>query len=243
MCSDNNSRLNLADLLLTRESFTPMARLIARTRIFPVDYPGVERLLDDLEEVLPSRDDVPVLHGKTCAVVGNGDVLLRRPFGDEIDAHDIVVRINRIDLDSYRIHTGARTSLHLVNEPRGHAIVRGEYRPHGEATIFCGPSNEHHAWENYLTGLRRGTAGRAFLMHPVVRLEIGEFHPRFPSAGFIAACLARRMELHIDLYGYNIDGNPKRIFGPLTTWHIYHQADVEYGMYDAWQSERFRVVI
>lgn len=238
---DNDSN-PLADLLLTRESFTPEARDLARTGIFPNDYTRLESFMEELGHVLPSRSDVPLLSGRNCAVVGNGDVLLRRHFADEIDAHDIVVRMNRIDLERFGAYTGTRTSLHLVNEPRGGAVARGEYQPHGEATIFCGPSNEHHAWENYLEGRKRGTAGRAFLLHPGLRLEIGELHPRFPSTGFIAVGLARRLNHAIDLYGYNIDGNPKRIFGPLTGWHVYHDVAAEYDMYRAWQSDRFRIV-
>lgn len=44
------------------------------------------------------------------AIVGNSPILLEKEYGEEIDAHDIVVRFNNFVIDGYEKHCGCKTT-------------------------------------------------------------------------------------------------------------------------------------
>jgi hypothetical protein len=52
---------------------------------------------------------------RTCAVVGNSATLLRHKYGAEIDAHDMVLRINYAPVEGYQSHVGSVTTFDMVN--------------------------------------------------------------------------------------------------------------------------------
>ncbi|KAL5206820.1 hypothetical protein ABZP36_035029 [Zizania latifolia] len=51
----------------------------------------------------------------TCAVVGNSGVLLGSGRGPQIDAHDLVIRLNNARVAGFAADVGAKTSLSFVN--------------------------------------------------------------------------------------------------------------------------------
>nr|TKW16189.1 hypothetical protein SEVIR_5G283000v2 [Setaria viridis] len=51
----------------------------------------------------------------TCAVVGNSGILLGSGRGAQIDAHDLVVRLNNACVAGSAANVGAKTSLSFVN--------------------------------------------------------------------------------------------------------------------------------
>lgn len=51
----------------------------------------------------------------TCAVVGNSGHLLRSAYGDAIDAHDVVMRMNQAPTKGYEKHVGSKTTHRLLN--------------------------------------------------------------------------------------------------------------------------------
>jgi beta-1,6-galactosyltransferase len=51
----------------------------------------------------------------TCAVVGNSGTLLSSSRGAQIDAHDLVVRLNNARVAGFAADVGAKTSLSFVN--------------------------------------------------------------------------------------------------------------------------------
>ncbi|KAF8706571.1 hypothetical protein HU200_030854 [Digitaria exilis] len=51
----------------------------------------------------------------TCAVVGNSGILLGSGRGAQIDAHDLVVRLNNARVAGYAADVGAKTSVSFVN--------------------------------------------------------------------------------------------------------------------------------
>ncbi|XP_066290293.1 alpha-2,8-sialyltransferase 8B-like [Branchiostoma lanceolatum] len=57
----------------------------------------------------------PIKHYRTCAVVGNGGILLESNCGAEIDSHDFVIRLNQPPIHDYRRDVGSRTNLTIVN--------------------------------------------------------------------------------------------------------------------------------
>ena len=66
---------------------------------------------------LPERDIVRQNFGKikSCAVVGNGGGLLLKEYGEEIDAHDAVIRFNGGITIGFEKYVGKRTTYRLAN--------------------------------------------------------------------------------------------------------------------------------
>nr|CAB3489105.1 unnamed protein product [Digitaria exilis] len=89
----------------------------------------------------------------TCAVVGNSGILLGGGRGAQIDAHDLVVRLNNARVTGYSADVGAKTSLSFVNSNILHycavrsAILAGgcNCHPYGRsvpmAMYICQPSH------------------------------------------------------------------------------------------------------
>jgi hypothetical protein len=76
----------------------------------------------DVPKALLPRSSAAILRGTSafkrwgrCAVVGNSGHLLRTAYGAEIDAHDVVMRINQAPTHSYEKHVGRRTTHRLLN--------------------------------------------------------------------------------------------------------------------------------
>eukprot|EP00854_Cymbomonas_tetramitiformis_P000651 gene651-1083_t len=53
--------------------------------------------------------------GASCAVVGNSGILKMTQYGAEIDAHDVVVRLNQAPTRGYEKHVGQKTNIRLLN--------------------------------------------------------------------------------------------------------------------------------
>ena len=68
---------------------------------------------NDVLRFLPQEIKLPQFG--TCAVVSSAPSLLKFSFGEEIDAHDAVFRINLAPTKSYEKHVGSRTTVRVLN--------------------------------------------------------------------------------------------------------------------------------
>eukprot|EP00899_Mesostigma_viride_P004709 jgi/Mesvir1/14239/Mv09677-RA.2 len=78
---------------------------------------------------LPPKDPILNITGKTCALVGSSDALLGCTMGAEIDAHEVVVRLNDAPTAGFEKNVGSRTDV------RFQGMARHNYREGGEWTI------------------------------------------------------------------------------------------------------------
>ena len=103
-------------------SFTGPLVLNARMKR-PPKVPKSNGEMEDLgaltaeqRRLLPERDILDTLHYGSCAVVGNGGLLLMYEHGHIIDSHDAVIRFNDATTKPpYTKHAGSKTTIRLVN--------------------------------------------------------------------------------------------------------------------------------
>ena len=63
-----------------------------------------------------NNDFLSTIDFSSCAVVGNSGVLLNSSFGEAIDSHSVVFRINQAVIKrTFRKHVGAKTTFRLIN--------------------------------------------------------------------------------------------------------------------------------
>ncbi|RVW86973.1 Beta-1,6-galactosyltransferase GALT29A [Vitis vinifera] len=68
----------------------------------------------------------------SCAVVGNSGILLRSEYGEMIDSHEAVIRLNNARLDRFEHNVGSKTSISFINSNILHLCARRE-------GCFCHP--------------------------------------------------------------------------------------------------------
>jgi len=68
----------------------------------------------------------------SCAVVGNSGILLTKEFGDLIDSHEAVIRLNNARIEPYKKNVGSKTSISFVNSNILHLCA-------GREDCFCHP--------------------------------------------------------------------------------------------------------
>jgi len=158
----------------------------------------------------------------TCALVALGDVLHRRPFGNEIDAHDTVIRIGSPPVADFASHTGYKTDVMLHHYTAGTLppeyqnvtwVIGGEHSRHYDGTSFVPRSMEQGPWHalgteiyKYTDPLFKGTLRRASSGLTMVL--------RLISSGFCS---------RLDLYGFSPYHN-RHYFcsGEATKYHTHH---------------------
>lgn len=72
----------------------------------------------------------------SCAVVGNSGILLNSDYGEVIDGHEVVIRLNNARIESYERKVGSKTSISFVNSNILHLCARRE-------GCFCHPYGEN----------------------------------------------------------------------------------------------------
>ncbi|KAJ8563471.1 hypothetical protein K7X08_031923 [Anisodus acutangulus] len=69
---------------------------------------------------------------KSCAVVGNSGILLKSAYGELIDSHEAVIRLNNARTGGFEHRVGSKTTLSFVNSNILHLCARRE-------GCFCHP--------------------------------------------------------------------------------------------------------
>ncbi|KAG6529921.1 sialyltransferase-like protein 1 isoform X1 [Zingiber officinale] len=72
----------------------------------------------------------------SCAVIGNSGILMNNDYGELIDGHNLVIRLNNARVHGYHRNVGSKTGLSFVNSNILHVCARRE-------GCFCHPYGEN----------------------------------------------------------------------------------------------------
>ena len=132
------------------------------------------------------------VEGKTVALVGNARSLSERTYGDEIDSHDIVIRINRAPMVSSLTHGCKTTWLALAT-----SMSKENYHElHSNKLIWMSHKRKR---------IRSWMVGESFYLCPMnIYNYTKSLTGSQPSTGFmIFYWLCRTSFRSLDLYGFD----------------------------------------
>ncbi|KAI4334252.1 hypothetical protein L6164_018963 [Bauhinia variegata] len=72
----------------------------------------------------------------SCAVVGNSGILLNKDYGELIDSHEVVIRLNNARVGNFEKKVGSKTSISFVNSNILHLCAR-------RAGCYCHPYGQN----------------------------------------------------------------------------------------------------
>ncbi|XP_078608393.1 uncharacterized protein LOC144880203 [Branchiostoma floridae x Branchiostoma japonicum] len=118
---------------LARKYFDPKKHIIyfSDFDIFMKECNELKFTLRDSPQSPCNVVHTPIKHYRTCAVVGNGGILLHSGCGAEIDAHEFVIRFNQPPVHGHERDVGSRTNFTIVNGKRLKEISRTLRSVHG----------------------------------------------------------------------------------------------------------------
>jgi len=148
---------------------------------------------------------------KLCAVVGASRNLLESRYGALIDAHDVVIRVNRAPTDPYDSDVGEKTTHHVM-WPRD----LEEHQFDRRAFLLMNPitANTEDVFDRIMFLVDddlRWEPERVRIIHPEFvkylhenwTVEQGEY----PSTGFIALMIAVHVCDEVDVFGFGADAS------------------------------------
>lgn len=172
---------------------------------------------------VPQSDLLAALAGLSVALVGNARALAEARQGAQIDAHDVVVRINRAPMPSVASH-GARTDWLMLATRLPEA---DRARLHPRRLLWMSHKRKRL---DYATATSPG-----FYLHPLAdHARLARVLGAPPSTGAMAVDLLLQSELaRLDLYGF--DGfASKSLSGRREAGQVPHDFSSE----SAWMADR-----
>lgn len=202
----------------------------------PLDLPcratvAPTQLLGGLPLLPLSHSSPKHLHLQRCAVVGSADTLRLEPRGREIDAHDVIFRLNNAPTAGWDVGeaaVGSRTSVRVVNHvpiekwilrATNGTALRASVDGSEYAELLCAPGQADLGCVVSLVGRGKGfgeklqTYRRLYPAHSIqvmseALLRYGtrcnhELHGTAPSGGLLTVLLASATcAMPISLYGF-----------------------------------------
>ena len=158
---------------------------------------------------------------RICAVVGASGNLLGSSYGNLIDGHDLVFRVNRAPTDSFQSDVGERTTHHVM-WPRD----LEDWQYDREAYLLMTPitANTRNVFDRILYQVDTGLSWDPQLVriiHPefvkYIYEEWTEGRMAYPSTGFITLMIALSVCDEVDVFGFGADASGR--------WDRYYQDD------------------
>jgi hypothetical protein len=123
------------------------------------------------------------LSAPSCAVVGYSQNLLRSNYGDQIDKHDYVFRMNSVPVASYEKDVGSRTTHHVFSHIHesgyriGNSLAIRPYEPQtynilipqqqGTPEDFNNSFKNHKVFQDFYTNLANGLSNKDQVRPPL----------------------------------------------------------------------------
>ena len=184
---------------------------IADDDVEGVNRKAAERMLWRISGEGPVFLDTRRRRRKICAVVGASRNLLGSGYGDLIDAHDVIIRVNRAPTDDFSSDVGEKTTHHVM-WPR----ELDEHQYNREAFLLMTPiaSNVEDVFDRIVTLAEQELGwdlGRVRIIHPefikYVHESWADNQMAYPSTGFIALMMAVHICDEVDVFGFGADAS------------------------------------
>ena len=172
---------------------------------------------------------------RSCALVGSSGRLLSRSYGDDIDGHEVVIRLNNAPIHPYEKYVGRRmpdvailnvatlsefTCLRNIN--RKTLLVRCKH--HGKITSAGRLCATHSPL--YATSVELMDTTRSILT--TYRQLYGVKSKRMPTSGLYAILFALRLCEEVDVYGFGAaEGELYAYYRDLHTISTHHLFNLE----------------
>ncbi|XP_056597338.1 CMP-N-acetylneuraminate-beta-galactosamide-alpha-2,3-sialyltransferase 1-like isoform X2 [Triplophysa dalaica] len=184
-------------------------------------------LVDTLFALFPDEEhysDASLDRCRTCAVVGNSGNLLKSQYGELIDSHDFVIRINKGPTKGYERDVGSKTTHRIIypesavdiDESTNLILVPFKIL---DLRWLISIFTTKHITSTYtdVKGSLNADMDRVMIVHPAFIKYVydnwSQRHGRYPSTGFITLILALHICDEVNVFGFGArsDGN----------WHHY----------------------
>lgn len=125
--------------------------------------PATALKMSEFEQRYLPSDGRPPQRAASCALVGNSRSMLTQDRGAEIDAHEVVLRLNQAPTAAFETYVGAKTTHRLVNNKWGAA-----YKVNTKLTMEPGVTMvfSRTDWLTYLRIAKVGGKGRTITACP-----------------------------------------------------------------------------
>lgn len=198
---------------------------------------GINETIQKLFEIIPGDGDQLLEKGsrcRKCAVVGNSGNLKQSQYGQDIDNHDFVFRMNKAPTIGFESDVGSKTTHHFIY-PESYRELAGNV-----SMVVIPFKTLDLRW--VISALTTGTINRTYIAVPrkikVNKDKILIYHPhfikyvydtwlqqhgRYPSTGFLSVIFALHICDEVDLYGFGADSKGN--------WHHYWENNPSAGAF------------
>ncbi|XP_008318791.1 ST3 beta-galactoside alpha-2,3-sialyltransferase 8 [Cynoglossus semilaevis] len=197
----------------------------------------LEKVMSDMFKVIspPSEDFKPFLSRcRTCAVVGNSGNLQKSGYGNLIDTHNLVIRMNKAVTRGFEHDVGNRTTHHFqypesaLDVGPGVSLVLLPFKLRDLEWLTSALSTGEIKM-TYMRVKERVVADqdKVLVINPVflkyVHDRWTEYHGRYPSTGMLAIIFALHTCDQVSVFGYGAD--------KLGNWHHYWEENRHAGAF------------
>ncbi|XP_069813170.1 CMP-N-acetylneuraminate-beta-galactosamide-alpha-2,3-sialyltransferase 1 [Dendropsophus ebraccatus] len=197
----------------------------------------INKAIEEMFKVIPGDDnllDHDPYRCRTCAVVGNSGNLKGSEYGQDIDSHDFVLRMNHAPTTRFEKDVGNKTTHHFVypesvrNLPDNVSMVLIPFKTLDlqwiVSALTTGTINFTYA---PVPRKIKVTKDKILVYHPDFMKYIYDrwlfHHGRYPSTGMLSVIFALHICDQVDLYGFGADSKGN--------WHHYWENNPSAGAF------------
>ena len=168
----------------------------------------------DMELFLNRIPALPDFSGKkTCACVGSSGILLDNEYGELIDSHDIVIRMNDSRIFGYEKHVGTKTDIRVFSGPTFAGTCDMDRFPVGgdPEWVMSGETKDQtfivKSWnaEEFMVGfIKNGNRNNINFLNPEFTMYCNSMTGnQEATTGFIGIIFATLFFEKVSLFGYS----------------------------------------